>query len=40
MTNDIRLLDVVALTVDKPEFNLTRGEIGTVVYIGPHKKNH
>lgn len=31
MINDIRLLDVVALTVDKPEFKLTRGEIGTVV---------
>ena len=35
MTNDIHLLDVVALTVDKPEYKLTRGEIGTVVECYP-----
>ncbi len=31
MTDDIRLLDVVALTTDVPERNLSRGEIGAVV---------
>jgi hypothetical protein len=30
---DIRLLDVVALTVDLPEHNLWRGQVGTVVEI-------
>jgi hypothetical protein len=30
---DIRLLDVVALTVDLPEYNLWRGQVGTVVEI-------
>ena len=30
-TNEIRLLDVVALTLDIPEQKLLRGEIGTVV---------
>jgi hypothetical protein len=27
----IKLLDVVALTVDLPEYNLRRGQVGTVV---------
>jgi hypothetical protein len=31
MVNDIKLLDVVALTVDLPEYNLWRGQVGTVV---------
>ncbi len=30
-TNSIKLLDVVALTVDLPEYNLWRGQVGTVV---------
>ena len=29
----IELLDVVALTVDLPEYNLRRGQVGTVVEI-------
>lgn len=29
--NLIKLLDVVALTVDLPEYNLCRGQVGTVV---------
>jgi hypothetical protein len=33
MANDIKLLDVVALTVDLPEYNLCRGQVGTVVEI-------
>ncbi len=33
MTNAIKLLDVVALTVDLPEYNLRRGQVGTVVEI-------
>jgi len=33
---DIRLLDVVALTVDLPEHNLWRGQVGTVVEILAH----
>jgi Domain of unknown function (DUF4926) len=33
MTNPIKLLDVVALTVDLPEYNLWRGQVGTVVEI-------
>ncbi|HEY9853806.1 MAG TPA: DUF4926 domain-containing protein [Leptolyngbyaceae cyanobacterium] len=32
-TNTIKLLDVVALTVDLPEYNLWRGQVGTVVDI-------
>ena len=28
-----KLLDVVALTVDLPEYNLWRGQVGTVVEI-------
>jgi hypothetical protein len=33
MSNSIKLLDVVALTVDLPEYNLRRGQVGTVVEI-------
>ncbi len=33
MTNQIKLLDVVALTVDLPEDSLWRGQVGTVVEI-------
>ena len=33
MTHHIKLLDVVALTVDLPEENLWRGQVGTVVEI-------
>ncbi len=29
----INLLDVVALTVDIPEYNLSQGQVGTVVEI-------
>jgi len=32
-TNNIKLLDVVALTVDLPKQNLWRGQVGTVVEI-------
>ena len=31
--NTIKLLDVVALTVDIPEYNLWRGQVGTVVEL-------
>jgi hypothetical protein len=33
MNDTIRLLDVVALTVDLPEYKLYRGQVGTVVEI-------
>ena len=33
MTGTIKLLDVVALTVDLPEYNIWRGQVGTVVDI-------
>ncbi len=33
MTTPIKLLDVVALTVDLPEHDLWRGQVGTVVEI-------
>lgn len=33
ITSTIKLLDVVALTVDLPEYNLWRGQVGTVVEI-------
>jgi Domain of unknown function (DUF4926) len=33
MTPPIKLLDVVALTSDLPEYNLWRGQVGTVVEI-------
>lgn len=32
-TNTIKLLDVVALSVDLPEYNLWRGQVGTVVDV-------
>ena len=35
---DIKLLDVVALTDDLPEYNLRRGQVGTVVEILPDGK--
>lgn len=31
--NTVKLLDVVALTVDFPEYNLWQGQVGTVVEI-------
>ncbi len=33
MNNEIKLLDVVALTVDIPEHNLSRRQVGTVVEL-------
>ena len=33
MNNEIKLLDVVALTVDVPEHSLSRGQVGTVVEL-------
>jgi hypothetical protein len=33
MTDTIKLLDVVALTVDLPDYDLWRGQVGTVVEI-------
>jgi len=33
MTSSIELLDIVALTVDLPEHDLWRGQVGTVVEI-------
>ena len=33
MNEQIKLLDVVALTVDVPEHNLSRGQVGTVVEV-------
>jgi len=33
MKNNIKLLDIVALTVDLPDCNLWRGQVGTVVEI-------
>ncbi len=33
MTTSIKLLDVVALTADLPEYKLWRGQVGTVVEI-------
>lgn len=31
--NAVKLLDIVALTVDFPEYKLWRGQVGTVVEI-------
>ncbi|MFM7449967.1 MAG: DUF4926 domain-containing protein [Leptolyngbyaceae cyanobacterium] len=31
--NSAKLLDVVALTVDLPEYNLWRGQVGTIVEL-------
>jgi hypothetical protein len=36
MKNEIQLLDVVALTIDIPKYNLFRGEIGAVVECYPN----
>lgn len=33
MNNLIQLLDVVALVVDLPQYNLWRGQVGTVVEV-------
>jgi hypothetical protein len=33
MSSSIKLLDVVALTVDLPEYHLWRGQVGTVVEL-------
>lgn len=33
MKNNIKLLDVVALTVDLSEYNLWRGQVGTIVEV-------
>lgn len=33
MTTKFNLLDVVALTVDLREYNLSRGQVGTIVEI-------
>ena len=33
MNEQIKLLDVVALTVDVPEHSLSRGQVGTVVEV-------
>ncbi|UKO95852.1 DUF4926 domain-containing protein [Nostoc sp. UHCC 0870] len=32
-TNTPKLLDIVALTIDLPEYNLLRGQVGTVVEL-------
>ena len=33
MSDEIKLFDVVALTVDLPEYNLSKGQVGTVVEL-------
>jgi len=33
MSNTAKLLDVIALTIDLPQYNLWRGQVGTVVEI-------
>ena len=33
LTSSVKLLDVVALTVDLPQDNLWRGQVGTIVEI-------
>ena len=33
MTVPMKLLDVVALTADLPEYNLWRGQVGTIVAV-------
>lgn len=33
INNTVKLLDVVAVTVDLPQYNLWRGQVGTVVEI-------
>ncbi|GAA6620128.1 DUF4926 domain-containing protein [Scytonema sp. NUACC26] len=32
-TNSVKLLDIVALTIDLPDYNLLRGQVGTVVEV-------
>ncbi|NET52750.1 MAG: DUF4926 domain-containing protein [Merismopedia sp. SIO2A8] len=32
-TNTVKLLDVIALTADLPQYNLWRGQVGTVVEV-------
>jgi hypothetical protein len=32
-TNPVKLLDIVALTIDLPDYNLLRGQVGTVVEV-------
>ncbi|BAT55911.1 hypothetical protein NOS3756_49050 [Nostoc sp. NIES-3756] len=32
-TNTLKLLDIVALTIYLPEYNLLRGQVGTIVEI-------
>ena len=36
MTSIVKLLDVVALTVDLPQYDLWRGQVGTVVETLAH----
>ncbi len=31
--NPVKLLDIVALTIDLPDYNLLRGQVGTVVEV-------
>ena len=33
MNDEVKLFDVVALTVDLPEYNLSKGQVGTVVEL-------
>ncbi len=33
MNTEMKLLDVVALNVDLPEYNLRRGQVGTIVEL-------
>lgn len=33
INNKVKLLDVIALTVNLPEYNLLRGQVGTVVEL-------
>lgn len=35
MNEEIRLLDIVALTIDLPKYDLWRGEVGAVVECHP-----
>jgi hypothetical protein len=33
MKNDIKLLDVIALIEDLPQYNLSRGQVGAIVEV-------
>ena len=33
MNDEVKLFDVVALTADLPEYNLSKGQVGTVVEL-------